>query len=96
MPVQEFDENLEECGLEELYQGLQQLPQTESLYASKLRRVKDRLEELHQTAPDEFYSRERLIEQAIKDREKGRQQIMPELTLDELRDVLKFTARLYR
>ena len=67
------------------------LPQTEHLYVSKLRKIKDRLEELHRTAPEEFYRRKGLIQQAIKEREKGRQKTMPEFTLEELRDVLKFT-----
>jgi len=89
------EELLEECGLEELYQVPQQLPQTEPL-ASKLRQVKDRLEELYRKVPDEFYQRKSLIEQAIKEREKGYQRTMPELTIEELKDVLKFTERLYR
>jgi len=72
------------------------LPQTEPLYAAKLRKVKDRLEELHRTAPEEFYRRKSLIQQAIKEREKGRQQTMPELTLDEMKEVLRFTNQLYR
>jgi len=72
------------------------LPQTEHLYVEKVRKVKDRLEDLHRTAPDEFYRRKSLIQQAIKEREKGRQKTMPEFTLEELRDVLNFTTRLYR
>ena len=96
MPVQEFDEYLEECGLEELYQGLQQSPQTEHLYASKLQSVKDRLEDIYRKDPEEFYHRKKLIQQAIKEREKGQTKKMPELTLDELHELLKFTGRLYR
>ena len=80
----------------ERYAKVERLPQTEHLYASNLRQVKDRLEDLHRTAPDEFYHRKNLIEEAIKEREKGRQRTMPELTIDELREVLKFTNRLYR
>ena len=95
MPVHELDENLEDCGLEELYRS-QYLPHAEPLYAEKLRRVKDRLEELHQAAPDEFYSRKKLIEQAIKEREKGYGRTMPDFTLEELRGLLKFSERLYR
>jgi len=76
--------------------GAGRLPQTEPLYAVKLRQVKDRLEELHRTAPEEFYRRKSLIQQAIKEREKGRQQTMPELTLEELKEVLRFTNQLYR
>jgi len=72
------------------------LPQTEPLYVSKLGKVKDRLEGLYRTDPDEFYRRKILIQQAIKEREKGRQQTMPELNIEELRGVLKFTERLYR
>ncbi|MBA7673861.1 hypothetical protein ES703_82067 [subsurface metagenome] len=80
----------------ERYAKVERLPQTEPLYASKLRRIKDRLEQLHRANPDEFYRRERLIQDAIKDREKGRQRAMPELSLDELRNLLKFTNLLYR
>jgi hypothetical protein len=87
------EELLEECGLEELYGGILTLPQT--IHADKLRKVKTRIEELHRTAPEEFYRRKSLIQQAIKEREKGHQRTMPELTLEEMRDVLKFTERSY-
>ena len=73
----------------ERYAKVERLPQTEHLYASKLKKVKDRLEELYRKVPDEFYRRKILIEKAIKEREKGYQRTMPGLTLDELRDVLK-------
>ncbi len=94
--MQESDENLEECGIEELYEEATKLPQTEHLWVEKVRQVKDRLEELHRSAPDEFYRRKSLIQQAIKEREKGKEELMPELTLEELKEVLKSTARLYR
>ncbi len=71
-------------------------PQTETLWTSKLRQVKDRLEELHRTAPDEFYQHKRLIEQAMRERERGETRTMPEFTLDELNDLLKSAGRLYR
>ncbi len=71
----------------ERYAKVERLPQTEHLYAAKLRKVKDRLEELHMKVPDEFYQRKILIQQAIKEREKGQQKTMPELTLEELRDL---------
>jgi len=80
----------------ERYAQLVRLPQIEPLYAEKVRKVKDRLERIHRTDPDEFYHRKKIIEQAIKEREKGRQQTMPELTIDELNELLKFTGRLYR
>ena len=79
----------------ERYAKVERLPQTEPLFASKLRKVKDRLEELTRKAPDEFYQRKILIQQAIKEREKGKAKIMPELTLDDLRELLKFTGSLY-
>jgi len=72
------------------------LPQTELLYVSKMGEIKDRLEELHWTNSDEFYQRKRIIEQAIREREKGKTKIMPALSIDELRELLSFTARLYR
>ena len=80
----------------ERYAQVKRLPQTEPLYVSKLGKVKDRLGELRRTDPDEFYHRKNLFEQAIKEREKGYQRPMPELTIEELRDLLKFTGRLYR
>ncbi len=95
--MQELDENLEECGIEELYGGpAKVLLQTEPLWVSKVRKVKDRLEDIHRTDPEEFYRRKKLIEQAIKERERGQQRTMPDLSLEELREVLKSTERLYR
>lgn len=71
-------------------------PQTGLIWRSRLREVKDRLEELRRTAPEEFYHRKGLFEQAIREREKGKQELMPQFTLDELRELLKFTESLYR
>jgi len=73
----------------------ERLPQT-SIWATKLSQIKDRLEELHRKDPEEFYQRKSLIQKAIKEREKGQTKTMPELTIEELRDILKFTERLYR
>jgi len=80
----------------EQYARVERLPQTESLWVSKLRDIKDRLERIYRTNPDEFYYRKKLIRQAIRDREKGQTKIMPELTLPELQELLRFTDRLYR
>jgi len=80
----------------ERYALVVRLPRTEHLFFEKVRAVKDRLERIHRTDPDEFYHRKKITEQAIKEREKGRQQTMPELTIDELNELLKFTGRLYR
>jgi hypothetical protein len=72
----------------------ERLPQTEYLYASKLKKVKDRLEKLYRKVPDEFYRRKRLIERAIEERKKGYQRTMPELVLSELENMLDFANRL--
>jgi len=80
----------------ERYALVVRLPQTEHLFVEKVRAVKDRLERIHRTDPDEFYHRKKIIKQAIKEREKGYQRTMPELTLGELKEVLEFTALLYR
>ena len=80
----------------ERYAQVVRLPQTEHLYVSKLGQVKDRLEDLHRTALEEFYRRESLIQQAIKEREKGRQKTIPEFSLEELREILRFANRFYR
>jgi len=72
-----------------------QLPQT-VLWADKLRKAKDRLEDLHRKDPEEFYRRKGQIEQAIREREKGQTKTMPDFNLEELKELLKFTGRLYR
>jgi len=71
------------------------LSQTGTLYASKLAGIKNRLKDIYRKDPDEFYRRKKLIEQAIKERGKGQTKTMPELTLDELKQLLKSTGRLY-
>jgi hypothetical protein len=78
----------------ERYAKVKRLPQTEPLYASKLRKVKDRLEKLYRKVPDEFYRRKRLIERAIEERNKGYQRTMPDLVLSELENMLDFANRL--
>jgi len=80
----------------ERYAKVERLPQTEHLYVSKLRDIRDRLEELRRTDPEEFYRRTSLIKKAILEREKGQVKTMSELTLADLRELLKFTGRLYR
>lgn len=87
---------LKEMSPERIKEEIERFAQTEPIYADKLRKVKDRLEKLHQIAPDEFYLRKSLIQQAIKEREKGQTKTMPGLTLNELNELLKFTGRLYR
>ena len=73
----------------ERYARVELLPQTEHLYASKLREVKDRLEEIRRTDADEFFRRKNIIRQAIREREKGRQKTMPEFALQELQELLR-------
>jgi hypothetical protein len=74
----------------------ERLPQTEPIYASTLRKVRDRLEELYRKAPEEFYQRKKLIEKAIRERQDGFKITMPERTLGELRELLDFTVKLER
>jgi len=80
----------------ERYAKVQLLPQTQHLWVSKMRDIKDRLEEIRRTDPEEFFHRKKLFEQAIKEREKGKAKTMPELTMEELKELLEFTGRLYR
>lgn len=80
---------------EEEKQIIKYLPQTEHLFVEKVRMVKDRLADIYRTDREEFYRRKKLFEQAIKEREKGQQKTLPELNLEELREVLKSTERLY-
>ena len=94
------DEMLEDCGIEELYGTAlapRTEPPTEHLWRSKMRTLKDRLELLHRAAPEEFYERKQIIERAIKEREEGKEaNTMPYLTLDELKELVRFIERLYR
>jgi len=80
----------------ETEQAPQLVPQTESLYRSATRLVKDRLEELYRINPDEFYHRKHLIEKAIKERRQGKAKTMLQFTLDELQEILDSANRLYR
>lgn len=55
----------------------------------KTRRVKDRLEELCRSEPEEFYRRKKIIREAISERERGKKiKTMPDFTLEELKDIL--------
>jgi len=72
------------------------LPQTEPLYRLPLREVKDNLEELHRTAPMEFYRRRRVIERAIQERLRGEVKTMPGFNLSELQEILDSAECLYR
>ncbi len=93
--MQKSDESLEECGIEELYGEATKLPQTEHLWASKLPKIKDRLEDIYRTDRDEFYRRKKMFEQAFKERERGQTRTMPDLSTEGLRSGLKFTNHLY-
>lgn len=74
---------------------VERLPQTEPLWAEKLVKIKGDLEKLYRIDRDEFYYRKQLIKKAIEERERGVRKTMPELTLEELRNLLKFTNRFY-
>ena len=75
---------------------VESLPQTEPLYQSLLREVKERLEELYRTAPKEFYRRRRVIERAIQERLRGKARTMPGFNLSDLQEILRSANRLYR
>lgn len=80
----------------ERYALVERLPQTEPLYELKLSTIKDRLEKLRRRVdPGEFLRRMEQIADAIKDREAGKP-TMPDLTLDDLRELLDFANRIYR
>jgi len=82
--------------LEKEYPEPEQFPQAIPLYQSSLRDITERLEELHRTAPDEFYRRKRIIEKAIEERQRGNARTMPGFTLGDLQEILKSAERLYR
>jgi len=88
-----MDDELDECGLEELY-GITAFPQTD-LYVDKVRKIKDGLERVYRQAPDEFYRRKDIIKRAIQEREKGKEELMPGFSLEELKSILLFAERLY-
>lgn len=75
---------------------VEHLPQTEPLYRLPLREVKERLEELRRTAPEEFYRRMKVIEKAIKERQQGKDRTMSQFTLGALQELLRSAERLYR
>lgn len=73
-----------------------QLPQTEPLDRLSLREVKDGLEKLYRTSPEELSRRRRVIERAIQERLRGEARTMPEFSLSDLQELVRTVARLYR
>ena len=82
--------------MELFMEKVEPLPQTEPLYRSTLREVKDNLEELYRTSPEEFYRRRRVIERAIQERLRGEVKTMPEFNLSDLQELVRSIARLYQ
>ena len=80
----------------ERHAKVERLPQTEPIFTSRMKDIKDRFEHLRHEHPDEFFRRKNIIRQAIREREKGQQKTMPDFTLQEIQELLKFTERLYR
>jgi len=78
------------------FEEVEPLPQTEPLYRLPLREAKDNLEELHRTAPMEFYRRRRVIERAIQERLRGEVKTMPGFNLSDLQELVRTVARLYQ
>lgn len=93
-------EELEDCGLEELYGGPARAPQTHRVDYSgvgKTRRIKDRMEELSRSDPEEFYLRKKIIRDEIARRKSGKPpKDMTDFTLEELEDILYDADKLYR
>lgn len=73
----------------------ERLPQTELRYLSQLDKIMNRLEKLRREVPEEFYRRQDLIRRAVNEREHGRTETMPGLTLNELKELEKFNGRVY-
>lgn len=74
------------------------LPQT-SLYddVGKTRRIKDRLEELIRSDPEEFYRRKKIIRDEIERRKRGKKpKRLTDFTLEEIENILKEADMLYR
>jgi len=82
--------------VEPYLENVENLPQTIPLYQSSLSEVKERLEEMHRIAPDEFHRRKQIIEQAIQERQRGKIRMMPQFTISELQEILRSANRLYR
>ena len=75
---------------------IENLAQTEPLYQSSLSDIKGKLEDLHRTAPEEFYRRKKVIEKAIEERLRGKTITMSQFSLAELQEILRSAKRLYR
>jgi len=82
--------------MEPFLEEVEHLPQTEPLYRLPLREVKDNLEKLYRTSPEEFYRRKQVIEKGIKGRQQGKARTMPQFSLGELQEILDSAERLYR
>jgi len=80
----------------ERHAKVERLPQTEPIFTTRMRDIKDRFEHLRHDHLDEFFRRQDIIRQAIREREKGQQKTMPDFTVQDLYEILKFTERLYR
>jgi hypothetical protein len=66
------------------------------LYASPVREIKDRLENLHKKDPEAFYRELDEIKKAIKERERGKIKRLPDISLTDLREIKKDAEALYR
>lgn len=95
------EELQEDCGIEDLYGGPARAPQTPHRVdysdVGKTRRVKDRMEELSRSDPEEFYRRKKVIRDEIYRRKKGKPpKDLKEFTLEELEEILHDADKLYR
>ncbi len=72
------------------------LPQTGPLYSSSTRKFKDDLEKLRRADINSFFKLKLELRKEIKDREQKKgSRILPEFSLQELKEILAFADRLY-
>jgi hypothetical protein len=64
-------------------------------YTTMVRQFVDEMEKLLKSNPEEFYRKKKLVEQAIKERERGKINALPDHSLTELRQIKKEIDILY-
>lgn len=72
------------------------VPQTVHQYGTVPRTFMDEMEGLHRSSDQkEYYRRKKLVRQAIKERERGKMNTYPAISLTDLRQILKELNLLY-
>jgi hypothetical protein len=73
----------------------QSVPQTKHLYTTVVRRYIDELEKLIRTDQEEFYRKKKMVNDAIKERGRGKINWLPDHSLTDLRQIKKEMDLLY-